>query len=452
MVATILNMRKRLLSLTIAILVLCLFSIVFYNIPSIHDRLAWRVEDFQAKVRSIFLPPERIQFVTKDQVANDTQATSVAMSPPTLTPTATASPTPTVLVSTPLPSSTPTLTPTPLPVALTLHSETFRYQDQHGLYNYCAPANLAMALSFWGWKGDRLDTGRYLKPYPKDLNVMPYEMENYIRENTDLGVVTRVGGNLDLVKMFIVNGFPVLVEKGVYFRDLSGIVSWMGHFAVITGYDDPQGVFITQDSYVTPGEDYPVPYDKLIQEWRSFNYLFLVIYPKDRVDDVMAILGSNADETLNYQYAAQRASEEIYSNLTDIELFFAWYNRGTNLAKLVDYAGAALAYDEAFAIYNELPQDKSVRPYRILWYQTGPYFAYYYSGRYQTVIDLATNSIEAVYFSDTAPEESLYWRGMAKLAIGDTAGAIADFKLSINPYHPDFAPSLEQLNALGVEP
>jgi len=30
-------------------------------------------------------------------------------------------------------------------------------------------------------------------------------------------------------------------------------------------------VFNAQDSYIKP--DYPQPYDKLIEEWRSFNYV-----------------------------------------------------------------------------------------------------------------------------------------------------------------------------------
>ncbi len=133
-----------------------------------------------------------------------------------------------------------------------------RYQDQHGgRYNYCAPANLAMALSFWGWPGNRDIVGPVLKPDKKDKNVMPYEMADYVTNNTNLGVVLRLGGDLDLIKRFLAAGYPVLVEKGTYLRDLTGVVSWMGHYQVITGYDEAGGYFITQDSFVRarpPGE------------------------------------------------------------------------------------------------------------------------------------------------------------------------------------------------------
>jgi len=121
------------------------------------------------------------------------------------------------------------------------------------------------------------------------------------------------------------------------------------------------------------------------------------------------------------------------------------------LKELQDYGGAAMAYDEAFAIYNALPEDKSVRPYRILWYQTGPYYAYYYTGRHQAVISLATTSIEAA-LDEPALEESFYWRGMSRAALGDIAGAIEDFRTSLDPYHPGFAPSVYQLQLLGIEP
>ncbi len=444
-------------ALLLVIPVICLLCVGVYFLPPVHDRLAWRIDDLRAQIRNVLNPPEKMDFPGSDvtpvaQVFSPTPRSTLTSTSTNVPPERLYSPTPTRPEDTPIPTGTATPTFTPLPASLNLKSDTFRYYDQHNLYNYCAPANLAMAVSFWGWKGDRLDVGKVVKPYQKDLNVMPYEMVDFAVENAGLGGLVRVGGDAELLKRLLTAGFPMIVEKGVHFRDLAGQVTWMGHYAFVTGYDDGLGVFITQDSYITPGTDFPAPYATFMQEWRSFNYTYILIYPKDRENEVVAILGPQADETANYQYAAQLASNEIYSELPDIERFFAWFNYGTNLVKLQDYAGAATAYDQAFAIYNLLPEDKSVRPYRVLWYQTGPYFAYYYTARYQTVIDLATTAIKSVYFDDTSPEESLYWRGMAKLALGDTEGAIDDFRESIDPYHPGFAPSLDQLRLLGVEP
>jgi hypothetical protein len=302
-----------------------------------------------------------------------------------------------------------------------------------------------MALSYWGWDGDKDTLGPVVKPDPKDKNVMPYEMADYVLNNTDLGVVVRVGGDLDTIKRFVSAGYPVLVEKGTYLRDLTGVVSWMGHYQVVTGYEDGKQEFITQDTYVGP--DHTVPYDEMIRNWRAFNNTYLIIYPPEEQAQVMALLGTDADETSNYQRAAQLASDEIFA-LEGIDQYFAWFNRGTNLMYLQDYAGAADAYNNAFAIYAGLPTDD--RPWRMLWYQTGPYFAYFYSQDYWNVVNLADTTLNAMQ-SDQNLEESYYWRAMAKDALGDTAGAIADYRTSLK-YHPGFGPALYQLELLGATP
>ncbi len=436
-------MQKRLFQFSLAIFATLLIGGFLYQLPPIQDRLAWRVHELTVFAKGLISPPEKIAFVpAQQQIEAIVSATLQAVQTATTTPTATATlPVP----DTPQPTATPTLPPTPLPAKIALQG--VKYMDQHGLWNYCAPANLAMALSYWGWQGDRLDTGKWLKPYDKDKNVMPYEMAAYVNETTDLKAIVRVGGNLELVKKLVANGFPVLAEKGTWIRDFTGVVSWMGHYAVITGYDDSSQELITQDSYFTP--DYLVPYEKFLREWRSFNYTYILIYPSNEESRLQSLLGDEWDATTNLLNAAQLASNEIFA-LDGVDQFFAWFNRGTNLKELQDYGGAALAYDEAFNIYNTLPEDRAVRPYRILWYQTGPYFAYFYVGRYYDVLNLATTAINAA-LDEPAIEESFYWRGMAKKALGDTSGAIADFKLALK-YHPDFEPALYQLNELGVTP
>jgi tetratricopeptide (TPR) repeat protein len=176
-----------------------------------------------------------------------------------------------------------------------------------------------------------------------------------------------------------------------------------------------------------------------------------VVYPSTKRNDVLNILGENGDEGQNYRLAAQKAVDEIYT-LEGIHQFFAWYNYGTNLVYLRDYSGAADAYDQALTLYNQLPEDNTIRPYRILWYETGPYYAYYFMARYQDVIDLATNnSIDMVRDDEPALEESYYWRGRARVAIGDQEEAIDDFMTCLT-YHPDFTPCVEELNALGIFP
>jgi tetratricopeptide (TPR) repeat protein len=93
--------------------------------------------------------------------------------------------------------------------------------------------------------------------------------------------------------------------------------------------------------------------------------------------------------------------------------------------------------------------EDDLRPYRMLWYQTGPYFAYYYSGRYQDVIDLAFATFDTI--GDDVLEESWHWLGMGRLALGDTDRALIAFREAVR-LHPGFAPSLYQLELLGVSP
>jgi tetratricopeptide (TPR) repeat protein len=115
------------------------------------------------------------------------------------------------------------------------------------------------------------------------------------------------------------------------------------------------------------------------------------------------------------------------------------------MVKLKDYAGAAQAYDQAFAIYQTLPED--TRPFRMVWYQTGPYYAYYYTSRFQDVINLADKTLSIA--NHLGLEESNYWRAMGNSAIGKNKEAIADLKLTLQ-IHPGFEPSVQLLQQLGA--
>ncbi len=420
-------------------------------IPPVREWIFDNVNELLIKAGIITQPEEEI-FVPGGTVF----ATSTPM-PATFTPAPTRTPTVTLV---PEASPTPTLTPTPIPADTALEGIT--YIDQHGKWNYCGPANLAMMLSYWGRKDTREETAAYLKPFDLDLNVMPYEMVNYVDDKTDLKAALRHGGTLEVLKRLIAGGFPVLIEKGVYFNETStGINSWMGHYQVVSGYDDAKSEFIVQDSYVrvgktNSGRDYREPYDKTYEEWRSFDFLFIVIYPPKDEETVMNLLGEYRDETAADQIALRRASEEIYS-LTGIQQYFAWFNRGTALVRLQDYVGAADSYDQAFTLYPSLPED--TRPWRMMWYQTGPYFAYYYSGRYYDVISLADNTLD--FMKKRAErlnkeywpylEETFYWRGKAKIGLGDLEAGIADLRSALQ-YHPGFSPALDDLSRLGVTP
>jgi hypothetical protein len=398
------------------------------------DTIGWRVSALVSEVYLTIRPPSARAFTPDPTLAAMVQQTLQAY-----TPSATASPTAGPSM-TPQATGTATSVPTPLPETVYLEGSVFEYQ---GLNN-CGPANLAMALTFWNWQGDQRPVAAFTKPNRDDKNVMPYELAAFVEEETDLQVLLRVGGDLDLLKRLLAAGFPVLVEKG-YDIARPGM-GWYGHYQVVLGYDDARARFTAHDSYV--GENQPVPYARFESAWRAFNFTYMVIFPPEREAEVRTLLGPASDETAATQIAAQRASDEIFG-LEGRDQFFAWFNRGSSLVMLQDYAGAAAAYDQAYSLLPTLGLDDLASPWRILWYQTGPYFAYYYTGRYGEVYSLATMKLDEGLRPQL--EESLYWRGLAREALGDIDGAISDLRLSL-VYHPDFAPSLAALTRMGVSP
>lgn len=429
---------RKIVIVVLGLVILCiLVGGIFIAIPSLREMAGFQINKLRVQAQYALSPPEEAVFVPEVDLATMVQATMDAQAPTsTPTPTATATNTP------PGPTLPPTPTATPLPQSVNLTG--MRYIDQHGLWNYCAPSTLAMALTYWGWEGERTDVGPVVKPFDLDKNVMPYEMADYVNNHTEFKAVVRAGGDLDLLKRLVAEEFVVVVEKGIFLKDYNGKMGWLGHYAVVSGYDDAKQEFMTQDSYF--GADFPVSYGELFKQWRSFNYTYLVIYPVEDEQKLLQALGPSADEETSYRIAAQTAADEAVS-LEGLQQFFAYFNRGTSLTQLQDYAGAASAYDVAFQLMAALPE--ADRPWRMMWYQTGPYFAYYYTSRYWDVINLATNTIDSA--AEPYLEESFIWRARARAILGDTAGAAEDVRKSLE-YHPGFGPGLDLAQQLGIQP
>ena len=436
-------MRKRwLLYLLVAVSMLFLVVVFVYYIPPVHNRLSWRVASLRTQIQHALNPPQEVVFVpqagTKTSVSLPhltPTAEFVYTDPPTTTPTMAAP----EATNTPVSTPTPSMAPTPIPESVILIGTVHEYQQM----NNCGPATLAMTLSFWGWEGDQRDKTAYLRPNFRqvdDKNINPAEMVDFVETQTDLKVLARTGGDVELLKQLIATGFPVMFEKGQ--QPHPG--DWMGHYALFDGYDDTKGRFSSQDAYIMA--DLPVPHEKVNGHWwRDFNYTYLVIYPPEREGDVLSILGPQPDETYNHQYTAEKAQAEI-ETLEGRDIFFAWYNLGSSLIALSDYEGATQAYDQAFSIYPTIPEDD--RPWRMLWYQTGPYVAYYNMNRYQDVITLGNQTLNMA--GGPILEETFYWLGRAREATGDLEKAIYDYRKAYE-IKPLSTPALEELKRLGIE-
>jgi hypothetical protein len=413
-------MKKKIIVMVLILVCLVEAGFLVYQIPVVHDRFGWRLDELQAEIKD-YLHPHPQTIATPDPARlSMMQATLTAIgSAPTPTPDQS---------ETELPSVTPTVTrfrqPTPESVVL-----PFTRHEYQG-YNNCGPASLTMMLHFWGWEGTQSEAASALKPNRDDKNVMPYELERYVLENTGYGILVRTGGTLDDLRSLIASGFPVMIEKGL--EVIEGNKGWMGHYDFVTGYYEDTHAFLTQDSYLGPNRT--VENDSLMYDWRAFNFVYLVAYPKDREQAVKDILGPNADLQVNQEETLNLALREAQT-LTGQSLAFAYFNIGSTHVSRLEYVDAAYAYDMARSLGL---------PWRFLWYQTGPYFAYFYAGRYQDVIDLAN----ATLYVQENLEESWYWRGMARMQLGDRQGAIDDWRQALIK-HPGFAPALDQLSQLG---
>ncbi len=316
-------------------------------------------------------------------------------------------------------------------------------RHEYQRYNNCGPVTLGMALSYWGSRDTQYQIAPVLKPNKNDKNVNPDEMTAYAR-NQGFGVHLGVAGDLNLLKRLIAGGFPVIIETWFVTPDHGG----MGHYRLLVGYNDSQGIFNAFDSYYGP--KVTLRYGDVDRLWRVFNRTYLVVYPKGREARVAAILGRRMNESAELQLALELARRETQANPNNA---FAWFNLGSTLLRLGNAQEAARAYDQSRRIAPDHTLDPrrpanaaNNWPWRMLWYQFGPYEAYLKTGRYQEVIALANDVLRRI----DDHEESYYWRGLARKAQGNLEGARADFQAALR-YKPSYREAALALQTLRVQ-
>lgn len=349
--------------------------------------------------------------------------------PPSPTPTSTPLPTPTPMAHEPGPAATTAaaevrLAPTPTltlpPSAPATQLTGFNHQWQ--TWNNCGPATITTNMSFFGRTETQADAAQFLKPNKDDKNVSPHELAAYAR-TTGLEAIVRQGGSIDRLKTLLSHNLPVLAETWLV-HDGDGL----GHYRLITGYDDATGQFNTFDSL--NGPNYQVSYDQFEADWRVFNHLYLVVYPADQTEVVRAISGDEWDDPALYERMLAQAQAEAAANPNDA---IAYFNQGDALTRLERYQEAVVAFDQA----RELGLH-----WRRLWYQFTPFEAYYAAGRYQDVLDLTAATLKGT----GGLEEAYFYRGLALQATGQP-GAKEDFEAAL-AYNPLFTPAQQALDSL----
>lgn len=331
-----------------------------------------------------------------------------------------------LLLALPLAYAQDAATLPPLPRGYKLQNVRFEAQG----WNNCGPATLTNALTYFGYTDNQRRAANWLKPNGEDKNVSPDQMVEFV--NTQVPEInvfakTRYNGTLELMKRLLVNNFPVIIEKG--YDPEPQRLGWMGHYLLLVGYDDGFGVFITHDSYI--GADTNYEYEYIDRMWKDFNYTYIVLYPAQRAAELELLLGTDADPWQNAVNALERARNQAIENQTDA---FAWFNMGTSFVALGMYEEAAIAYDQARS-YG--------LPWRMLWYQFGPFEAYYHAGRYDDMIVLAQANLNdgGGHFI----EETYYYGGLAREGKGEYQRAISNYQAAIQ-FNPNFMPAREALN------
>lgn len=348
---------------------------------------------------------------------------------PTPTPAITAGPT-----VTPLPSDTPAPTPTPLYLPAKPSVELTGLRHEWQTWNNCGPDTLAMNLSYYGLALTQADVAAVVHPDMDNKHTGIPQLAAFAREQ-GFETLARVNGNSDILRLLLSNGLPVMMPT--WHVDAKG--TGMGHYRLITGYDDALGEWILYDSLESRGiskdQPYPgirLPYDQFDEWWQVMNRSYLVVYPQDQAPIVAAILGEQMDDGIMWQTSLQNARERVTSRPDDA---FAWFTLGTNLVGNGLPEEAAAAYDQARRIGL---------PFRMMWYQFSAFQAYYESGRFEEVVALA----DATLATTEMIEEVHYWRGRALAALGDVEGARQALETALQQ-RADFPEATAALEALG---
>jgi len=413
-------MSKRNILLAGAGILLIIFVVL--QIPAVNERVAWRYEVAQTYIKNVIDPVGEVPTAIPN-------------------PTSEATPTPIAVTETAVPTkqvietvAVPTSTLEPLPASASLISP--KYEQQRP--NNCGPAALSMMLNMYGWNGTQLDISEIIKPVNGDRNVNPEEMAFWVHNYAGwLRLDFRVGGDLETLKRLIAANYPVIIEGTTSLNpgdtgwpddDL-----WAAHYLLLTGYDDATQTFTAQDPY--RGPDKSISYDQLVDEWKPFNYLYMVIYLPEEETELQRLLGSNWDPNLNRQNSL---IESEAATLEDPSDAFAWFNLGSNLVYFERYQEANVAYDKAREL--GLPQ-------RMFRYQFGPFLANFHAHRTDDLLALTNYALQRTDMS----EEAWLWHGWALARQGDTNGAVEDWRRALS-IHPGYQDALYALEFVGATP
>lgn len=267
--------------------------------------------------------------------------------------------------NTPVPTASPIPTP-PLPTSVQLTGGTQVFQT----FNNCGPASLSMALSYYGIVESQITLGQKLRPYQHpqgdndDKSVTLSELAQIAAEY-GFAVYYRPAGSIDILKQLLNLELPVITRTLLTNQDD------IGHYRVITGYDEAS-MTITQDDSLQ-GANLTFSYQDFNTLWQPFNYEFLVLVPMEKSAQTEKILGTLIKSSAAWEQALVISDQAIEADPADI---YSYFNRAVAHYHLGQYEDSIESFEAA----------KDQLPDRMLWYQLDPLLAYYQVGDYDTVL------------------------------------------------------------------
>lgn len=425
--------RRRYFAIMVPFLLLLLL-LVWWMLPFLFDMLPFTVQSR--------LPDEVLVLVTTplptalpaplnvdSRVVSRITIVPIVDIQPTSTATEEVRPEPTDLVvqviATPPPSPTikPTATAYMAKVPDSARIDGIQIMPQK--FNNCGPANLTIAMNFYGHSAEQLKVAEVLKPNYYDRNVSPSEMVKYVNEETPLRAANYSGGDILLLKRLIASGFPVILEKGLIPSEWQG---WMGHYLTVFGYDDQDETFQSLDTFLGPWDSSgrSDSYESIQELWSHFNFTFIVVYEPQEEESLYEIIGPELLDPITMWHQAAKNAQVVLEKKP--ENAFTWFNLGTSLSELAALSGDATYYTDAAASFDRAREIGL--PFRMLWYQFQPYEAYLASGRLEEVFTL----VDAILSTDGGRhvEETYYYKGRAQLASGDREGAANSYQKALD--------------------
>ncbi len=236
-------------------------------------------------------------------------------------------------------------------------------------FNNCGPAALSMALSHYGINRTQAELGQSLRPWQNSAGInddKSVTLKEVAEESKKYGFIPyrRPNGDMEKIKMFITYDMPVITRTWLEPNED------IGHYRVVKGYNDETKQLIQDDSLQNKNLWYS--YDDFNAIWGKFNYEYLVLVPKEKVEIAEEILGEDIDEKAAWKKAVQKSEKTLTQNPTDtaarFNLSVAYYNTGV-------YKKSVEEYEKA----------ESFLPFRTLWYQIEPVQAYYELGNFDRV-------------------------------------------------------------------